>query len=797
MQQRRGTAQQWTDADPILAAGEIGFEVDTNQFKIGDGVNHWSDLSYFKNLEDLGGSLDDYILLTEKGLPGGVAVLDVNGLIPISQLPGGAALDAEVQTLVTNAIDTLSENVNSSLETTNSTLSDVQNSLSTHSNKTTDVHGIDDTALLVKTDDMNSAIESAITTEVSDRNSAISQAVTGINSTISSLETNLTETIDNHIDNTVSVHGIEDTSALATKSYADAAVSAEATLRGTAVTNAIQDANAYTDSAIEDEITARDAAIDAHVILTQNIHGIADTSALATKNYADNAVSTHNSDSTDVHGIADTSALATKTYADNAVSTHSSDTTNVHGIADTADLATKSYADSAANTAKSGAEATAASALSSHEADTTNIHGIADTSALATKTYADSAVSTHEADTTSVHGIADTSKLVTTDGTQTLTNKTITSPSGLVKADVGLGNVDNTSDANKPISNATQTALDLKAPKAAPTFTGTTTTADLTVTGNLTVNGTTTTVSSTNLEVTDPLIYIGTGNSANSKDLGVVGHFDNGTYQHTGIVRDATDGKWKLFSGVTTEPSDTIDFATYTKDALVMGALEATSATIGNVSNTELQYLDGVTSAIQTQLDAKAPLASPTFTGTVTLPSGTVTSAMILDGTIVDADINSSAAIAQSKISGLVSDLAAKAPLASPTFTGTVTVSASGVAFTDGTQTKEGVPSRTTILQKSAAYTLSALTERDNMIEVNSSSAVTISIPTDAAVNFPVGTSIDILQTGTGQVTIAAATPATTTVNATPGLKLRTQWSSATLFKRAANLWVVMGDLSA
>ena len=72
MQQRRGTAQQWTDADPILAAGEIGFETDTNQFKIGDGVNNWSDLSYFKNLEDLGGSLDDYILLTQKGANGGV-----------------------------------------------------------------------------------------------------------------------------------------------------------------------------------------------------------------------------------------------------------------------------------------------------------------------------------------------------------------------------------------------------------------------------------------------------------------------------------------------------------------------------------------------------------------------------------------------------------------------------------------------------------------------------------------------------------------------------------------------------
>ena len=52
--------------------------------------------------------------------------------------------------------------------------------------------------------------------------------------------------------------------------------------------------------------------------------------------------------------------------------------------------------------------------------------------------------------------------------TATLTNKTLTSPTinsplGLVKADVGLGNVDNTSDANKPISVATQAALDTKA----------------------------------------------------------------------------------------------------------------------------------------------------------------------------------------------------------------------------------------------------------------------------------------------------------------------------------------------
>jgi hypothetical protein len=61
----------------------------------------------------------------------------------------------------------------------------------------------------------------------------------------------------------------------------------------------------------------------------------------------------------------------------------------------------------------------------------------------------------------------DASSAVTLTGVQTLTNKTLTSPvinspTGIVKADVGLANVDNTSDLNKPVSTATQTALNLK-----------------------------------------------------------------------------------------------------------------------------------------------------------------------------------------------------------------------------------------------------------------------------------------------------------------------------------------------
>jgi hypothetical protein len=51
MQQRRGTAAQWISTNsgngPILNAGEIGYETDTNKFKIGDGTNHWLNLDYF------------------------------------------------------------------------------------------------------------------------------------------------------------------------------------------------------------------------------------------------------------------------------------------------------------------------------------------------------------------------------------------------------------------------------------------------------------------------------------------------------------------------------------------------------------------------------------------------------------------------------------------------------------------------------------------------------------------------------------------------------------------------------
>ena len=46
LQFRRGTATQWTAANPVLAAGELAIETNTNQFKIGDGVTPYNDLPY-------------------------------------------------------------------------------------------------------------------------------------------------------------------------------------------------------------------------------------------------------------------------------------------------------------------------------------------------------------------------------------------------------------------------------------------------------------------------------------------------------------------------------------------------------------------------------------------------------------------------------------------------------------------------------------------------------------------------------------------------------------------------------
>jgi hypothetical protein len=53
IQIRRGTATQWTTANPTLSSGEFGLETNTGKVKLGDGVTAWTSLAYFGNLEAL------------------------------------------------------------------------------------------------------------------------------------------------------------------------------------------------------------------------------------------------------------------------------------------------------------------------------------------------------------------------------------------------------------------------------------------------------------------------------------------------------------------------------------------------------------------------------------------------------------------------------------------------------------------------------------------------------------------------------------------------------------------------
>jgi hypothetical protein len=74
IQIRRGTASQWTTANPTLSSGEFGLETDTDKVKLGDGETAWTSLAYFGNLEALNNVGDVVITSVATG-----QVLQYNG----------------------------------------------------------------------------------------------------------------------------------------------------------------------------------------------------------------------------------------------------------------------------------------------------------------------------------------------------------------------------------------------------------------------------------------------------------------------------------------------------------------------------------------------------------------------------------------------------------------------------------------------------------------------------------------------------------------------------------------------
>jgi len=98
--------------------------------------------------------------------------------------------------------------------------------------------------------------------------------------------------------------------------------------------------------------------------------------------------------------------------------------------------------------------------------------------------------------------------------------------------------------------------------------------------------------------------------------------------------------------------------------------------------------------------------------------------------------------------------------------------------------------------QSGTSYTL-ALSDDGGIVELSNSSAITLTIPLNSSVAFPIGAQIQIVQTGGGQVTVSPTSGVT--LNYTPGAKTRAQWSFATLIKRSGGTdnWLLVGDITA
>ncbi len=142
------------------------------------------------------------------------------------------------------------------------------------------------------------------------------------------------------------------------------------------------------------------------------------------------------------------------------------------------------------------------------------------------------------------------------------------------------------------------------------------------VTGNINVTGNLNYSNVTDLVVGDPLIYLGANNTGNLYDLGIVASYNDGTYEHTGIVRNHLDGYWTFFDGVVAEPTTVIDWANASYPTVKMGSVLTTGGAniTGNANVGNLGANIGVfTGNITSQNAVLGNLATANyFTGTLT-----------------------------------------------------------------------------------------------------------------------------------------------------------------------------------
>jgi hypothetical protein len=166
--------------------------------------------------------------------------------------------------------------------------------------------------------------------------------------------------------------------------------------------------------------------------------------------------------------------------------------------------------------------------------------------------------------------------------------------------------------------------------------------------------------------------------------------------------------------------------------------------------------------------------------------------------TALDGKAASSHGHAIADVANLQPALDAKAPTASPAFTGMPTApTASAYADTAQIATTAQVHDTVTTVPENAqagtSYTL-AIADAGRLVTLNNAAAITLTIPTNTAVAFPVGTRIDLVQYGAGQVTVGGS--GVTIRSSGSKLKLAGQYSGATLWKKATNEWLLIGDIA-
>jgi hypothetical protein len=694
IQVRRGTASQWTSANPTLAAGELGVESDTNLFKFGNGSTAWTALAYANNSD--------------------VAIGEISQDAINTALTMGAGLSKTYN----DGANTITINVDSNVVALKSY---VDTALSTHEQDTTSVHGIQNTADLVY----------------------LTGAQTLGGKTLNDVILTGTPTAPTQAAN-------DNSTKVATTAYVQTEL---ADLIGTAP--ALLDTLGELSDALNDNENYAAA-------MTATITGI--NTSLSNK-AATADLTAHSSDSTDVHGITDTANLVYTSDARLSDSrTPSSGSVTSQSMAVDA-IGTTSLIDSSVTTAKIAAVSVTEAKLADDSVTAAKIAA----GAVGTSEIADLSVTSGKIATDAVGSSHIAAAAV---GTAELGDDSVTAAK-IAAGAVGTSEIEDLSVTSVKIADLNVTTEKINAAAVTADKIG-----SLAVTEGKIADLAVTTAKIADSAVTTGKIANGTIVDA---DVNSAAAIAQSKIDGLGAALDA-----KLASATAASTYAPIASPTFT--GTVAGVTKA-HVGLGNVDDTA---------------DASKPVSTAQATAIATAKSEAIADATsqvnaLLTG--APAALNTldelAAALGDDAnfASTVTTNLAAKAPIASPTFTGTVTVAAAGVAFTDKTQTKAGVPSLTTIASAiSSNTTLDALgtdaVVRDSLVPL--SGAVGITFEATGNAKYAIGSSISFYQSaGTGANFIESGI----TVLATPGRILRTTNSSVTATKIAATTWLLAGDL--